>query len=658
MTQLAQITIGTPLRDPYGSIGYVCDIKAAAPGGFVIGAGMAAVRQELEIAFPNRVSSMPDGIAAPMIERARGIDPITAAEVEEIKAKALETQRQARAAAMEARADADRVGSAFRIEAAKRCPDWAKAVFVAELEEDNCDSMSDYYNARTVRTVILGFSRHTRDLFAEMRKAAATFAETAHLADAPDSAEHREKHSMGGGYYLKAGHRYGNGWKVSKQKLYRGADSIPVGDWSPALDNPAAPAPAASAAPATGCTISEHVHSKKGFAMWIVQLAERVDRAEFERLLDDAKAHRGWYSRAWNGTPAGFAFKQETAAREFAGSIAAAPDRPLGLATPPSEAPAPRPAVARGAAIAEKLRGMADALDSQIAEKFADRLSNTPKRQRQAQSARLDGYRLQRTQAGLRALADAHEAGTVPAELTNVTTKAAVFDLVRGEIDSSGGYYDAGHETGRPAVDTPTTRALWAMLKGPSEAERAAHELRRKVDALKFANIPGYFPTPAEIVARMIDAADIPAGGCLVLEPSAGSGAILDAVKEAEPSCTFEIFERHCSLRDILESKGYTLTGSDFIDHRPAANVARVLMNPPFEKGQDMEHVRHAFECLEEGGRLVAIMSPGPFFRQDSKAGAFRSWFDALGGEKYDLPAGAFKESGTGVASVMVVLDR
>ena len=58
----------------------------------------------------------------------------------------------------------------------------AKAVIVAELHEDESNSMTDYYRYRTRRTVILGFSTHTRDLFSEMRKHASNFEETAYLA--------------------------------------------------------------------------------------------------------------------------------------------------------------------------------------------------------------------------------------------------------------------------------------------------------------------------------------------------------------------------------------------------------------------------------------------------------------------------------------------
>ena len=75
-------------------------------------------------------------------------------------------------------------------------------------------------------------------------------------------------------------------------------------------------------------------------------------------------------------------------------------------------------------------------------------------------------------------------------------------------------------------------------------------------------------------------------------------------------------------------------------------------MNPPFERGQDREHVRHAYGFLNPGGRLVAVMSEGPFFRDRRADRAFRDWLDALGAEVERLPAG------TGVQTRLVVLDR
>jgi hypothetical protein len=97
-------------------------------------------------------------------------------------------------------------------------PENAKAVIIAELHEDDSDSMTDYYDCHTKRTVILGFSGHTKDLFSEMRKYAANFDETAYLATKNGDYEHREKYSMGDGYYLGKS-RY-SGWTVCKERIY------------------------------------------------------------------------------------------------------------------------------------------------------------------------------------------------------------------------------------------------------------------------------------------------------------------------------------------------------------------------------------------------------------------------------------------------------
>lgn len=637
-----------------GGYGVVTSVKAAAPGGFVIGAGLSPVRTEYEVAWESgRVSTLADGIAAPMIARAAHRPRVPLADIPARLAAARKAQAEAVDAAAQERDAAQERAAAFRIEAAAKTPADAKAVLVAELIEDRSDTMTDYHGSTTTRTVILGFSTHTRDLFSEMRNAARNFAETADLADAPESAEHREKYSMGAGYYLKKGWRDSNGWKVSKKRLWNGSDSIPVGEW--ALTAPAAPAPVqgVSSAAVGSVTISEHTHEKKGFTMWIAAISERVERDEYARLLSLAKARGGWYSRKWGSSPAGFAFKVQANAEAFAAEIGGGEAPAAGpVSAPKPAAPAP--------GVADKLRDMADRLQRDIDAKNGPRLTNTPKRQREAATARHEGDRLQRVQQAARALADHHEAGTVPAALRGVTTKAALYDLARSHIDTrNAGYYDAGIDTGRPAKETPQTLAFWDLLRPPSDAERTAATLRDKIEKLRFANLAGYFPTPPELVARMIEAAGLPShGAAAVLEPEAGSGAICDAVREHNPDASLTLFEVSPQLADVLKAKGYTLAGSDFLDALADPFADFVLMNPPFEKGQDMAHVRHAFDFLKPGGRLVAIMSPGPFFRSDAKAEAFRAWFDDLAGERVDIPAGAFKSSGTDVATVLVTIDK
>jgi hypothetical protein len=103
-------------------------------------------------------------------------------------------------------------------------PAGVKSVIVAELHRDESEPMTDYYGYSTERTVILGFSNHTKDLFSEMRKYAGNFEETAFLAEDNRKYEHREKYSMGAGYYL--GESKYSGWIVKKDKYYRDRESI------------------------------------------------------------------------------------------------------------------------------------------------------------------------------------------------------------------------------------------------------------------------------------------------------------------------------------------------------------------------------------------------------------------------------------------------
>lgn len=94
-------------------------------------------------------------------------------------------------------------------------PTDAKAVIIGTLRVNECDSYTDYYDYSIARTVILGFSKHTRNLFSEMRKHAANFEGTAYLAEYNADYEHRENYSMGDGMYL--GRNKYSGWTVEKE---------------------------------------------------------------------------------------------------------------------------------------------------------------------------------------------------------------------------------------------------------------------------------------------------------------------------------------------------------------------------------------------------------------------------------------------------------
>jgi len=72
-------------------------------------------------------------------------------------------------------------------------------------------------------------------------------------------------------------------------------------------------------------------------------------------------------------------------------------------------------------------------------------------------------------------------------------------------------------------------------------------------------------------------------------------------------------------------------------------------MNPPFERGADIGHIKHALGHLKPGGKLVALCADGP--RQ-------REALQPLTDTWETLPAGSFASQGTGVNVAMLTITK
>ena len=173
--------------------------------------------------------------------------------------------------------------------------------------------------------------------------------------------------------------------------------------------------------------------------------------------------------------------------------------------------------------------------------------------------------------------------------------------------------------------------------------------------------LSGFFPTPKPVIYEMLELADIQ-GTDTVLEPSVGKGDLLDAIRQAHPDVDLKGIEYNRTLRDVLVAKGYgeTVEFGDFLEQE--GEYDRILMNPPFEQMAEIEHVRHAFDLLSEGGRLVSVMSRGPFFRSDAKSREFREWLDGLDHDVEELPEDTFRGveafRQTGVQTCLVTINK
>lgn len=166
----------------------------------------------------------------------------------------------------------------------------------------------------------------------------------------------------------------------------------------------------------------------------------------------------------------------------------------------------------------------------------------------------------------------------------------------------------------------------------------------------------GWFPTPEPLAQDVVGLADL-RPGMEVLEPSAGRGALAAIIAETVDQDDVICVELDAGRAAYLVELGYPTICCDFLTWQPAKPFERIVMNPPFARKSDIDHVMHAWSMLAPGGRLVAIMSKGTDFRQDRKSQAFRDLVTTHGGV-VDNHEDAFKSSGTGVRTITVVLDK
>jgi hypothetical protein len=222
-----------------------------------------------------------------------------------------------------------------------------------------------------------------------------------------------------------------------------------------------------------------------------------------------------------------------------------------------------------------------------------------------------------------------------------------LYQEVNAALESIGGKWDRkakGHvfESGEDAED-----ALELMLE-TGEATRP----------INYKQAWQFFPTPEPVVDLMIEASGIEADPLaydkLILEPSAGDGAIVKKIaKYGRLTCV----EKQPELVQKLLDETPVVVGMDFLDYTAdGLKFDYIFMNPPFCKGQDAKHIKHAYSMLKEGGRMVAIAGAGVDFRNDGAYKGFREWLVSVGGRIEKLPEGAFKSSGTMVNSLMVVI--
>ena len=214
----------------------------------------------------------------------------------------------------------------------------------------------------------------------------------------------------------------------------------------------------------------------------------------------------------------------------------------------------------------------------------------------------------------------------------------------------------------RPALPAPEPVAHAARPSQDTSKPSAFDALREQLRAgVQVVTAPQLFPTPPDLAARMVAIAR-PRIGARVLEPSAGTGNLLRALpgivpfgKQRQTALDVVAIELNHTLADMLGRSGLagTVRYVDFLDcGDELGRFDAVMMNPPFAKGADIAHIRHALRFLKPGGRLVAICGNGPRQRDQ-----LLPLVEDSGGTWEELPHDTFKDAGTSVRTVLLSIE-
>ena len=172
-----------------------------------------------------------------------------------------------------------------------------------------------------------------------------------------------------------------------------------------------------------------------------------------------------------------------------------------------------------------------------------------------------------------------------------------------------------------------------------------------------------FFGTPSALADELVVLANV-SEDHLILEPSAGQGAIVKAIHRVVPNTKVYCYELMDVNRTFLNKiEEVEIIGNDFLNPDGSNFMQefwfdRIIANPPFSKNQDIDHVRMMYDRLMVGGRLVAITSTHWKNSDNKKETEFRNWLNSVSAVVKNVSAGTFKESGTNVPTVILVIDK
>lgn len=131
-----------------------------------------------------------------------------------------------------------------------------------------------------------------------------------------------------------------------------------------------------------------------------------------------------------------------------------------------------------------------------------------------------------------------------------------------------------------------------------------------------FTDNKDFYPTPRNLIDKMFCGLDFSMIKS-ILEPSAGSGNIVEALKQKEKFYTtnynkfsfdLDCIEADQNLQHILKGKNFRVVYNDFLTYRTMKEYDLIIMNPPFSKG--CKHLLKALEMQKRnGGAVVCLLN-------------------------------------------------
>ena len=226
-------------------------------------------------------------------------------------------------------------------------------------------------------------------------------------------------------------------------------------------------------------------------------------------------------------------------------------------------------------------------------------------------------------------------------KLPDVQLERSDYLKVKKLFESNGGKWKGGKCQGF-LFDTTDVSPILSRLQGGDLTDRKK----------KFQ----FFETPMPIARRLAARLGDVESSDMILEPSAGRGALINAVLETWPDHVIDCYELMDDNRaELANIPNARLLGNDFMEAEVGI-YDKIIANPPFTNNQDIKHVMKMWDHLAEGGQMAVIMSKHWQFASDKASKDFRSFVESNDYDITELPAGSFKESGTNIESLMLVL--